>query len=93
VISAALMMLGDLTILNRFLWDVCQIDHLSRVRTAITTDVLTALPRGLESTFEGVFLRLEEEDQRLALEILSVVMFSQRPLDLAEVVEAARNDP
>jgi hypothetical protein len=87
------MMLGDLTILNRFLWAVCQIDHLSRVRTAITTDVLTALPRGLESTFEGVFLRLEEEDQRLALEILSVVMFSQRPLDLAEVVEAARNDP
>jgi ankyrin repeat protein len=72
---------------------VCQIDHLSRIRTAITTDVLTALPRGLESTFEGVFLRLEEEDQRLALEILRVVTFSQRPLDLAEVVEAAAMTP
>lgn len=79
--------------MHRFLWAVCQIDHLSRIRTAITTDVLTALPRGLESTFEGVLLRLEEEDQRLALEILRVIMFSQRPLDLSEVVEAAAVSP
>lgn len=79
--------------MNRFLWAVCQIDHLSRIRTAITTDVLIALPRGLESTFEGILLRLEEEDQRLALEILRVIMFSQRPLDLSEVVEAAAVTP
>jgi len=90
------LQLGDASILilvHRFLWAVCQIDHLSRIRTAITNDVLTALPRGLESTFEGVLLRLEEEDQLLALEILRVIMFSQRPLDLSEVVEAAAVTP
>ena len=82
-----------LTSVYRFLWAVCQIDHLSRIRTAITPDVLTALPRGLESTFEGILLRLEEEDQVLALDILRVIMFSHRPLDLSEVVEAAAMTP
>ncbi|KAN0094142.1 ankyrin [Hyaloscypha variabilis] len=76
-----------------FLWAVCQIDHLSRIRTAITTDVLTALPQGLESTFEGVLSKLEGEDQHLALEILRVIMFSQRLLDLSEVVEAVAVTP
>ncbi|KAF2749094.1 ankyrin [Sporormia fimetaria CBS 119925] len=71
-----------------FLWLACQIDHLSRIRTAITTEVITALPQGLERTFEDVLLRLEEEDLALSLEILRVITFSAWPLSLAEVVEA-----
>lgn len=77
-----------LTLIHRFLWAVCQIEHLSRIRTAITKDVLTTLPQGLENTFEGILSRLEEEDQSLALDILRVISFSERTLDVAEVVEA-----
>lgn len=72
----------------RFLWAVCQIDHISRIRTGITADTFTTLPKSLEKTFEGVLMRLENDDQLLALKILRVIMFSQRPLDLSEVVEA-----
>jgi hypothetical protein len=43
-----------------------------------------SLPRclaALRVLFEDALLWLEEEDQRLALDILGVVMFSQRPFN------------
>ncbi|KAF2682172.1 ankyrin [Lentithecium fluviatile CBS 122367] len=76
-----------------FLWAVCQLDHLSRIRTAITADVLTALPRGLENTFAEILLKLEDEDQSLALNILRVIMFSERALDITELIEAVAMTP
>ncbi|KAF4453143.1 hypothetical protein F53441_4140 [Fusarium austroafricanum] len=71
-----------------FIWVICQIDHLSRVRTAISPSLVQALPRNLEKTFEQTFQRLEdEEERRLAKRILQFVMFCNKPLDLSELVE------
>ncbi|KAF5702046.1 ankyrin protein [Fusarium globosum] len=74
--------------LNRFIWVICQIDHLSRVRTALSPKLVQALPRNLEKTFEQAFQILEdEEEKKLAKRILQFVMFSNKPLDLSELVE------
>ncbi|KAF5664496.1 ankyrin protein [Fusarium heterosporum] len=70
-----------------FLWVICQLDHLFHVRTAITPSLVKALPGTLEKTFEQTFLKLDEEERRLAKRILQFVMFSNAPLDLSELVE------
>ncbi|KAM0084148.1 hypothetical protein ACKRZS_003599 [Fusarium odoratissimum] len=71
-----------------FIWVICQIDHLSRVRTVLSPKLVQALPRNLEKTFEQAFQMLEdEEEKRLAKRILQFVMFSNRPFDLSELVE------
>ncbi|KUL83371.1 hypothetical protein ZTR_11270 [Talaromyces verruculosus] len=76
-----------------FLWVVCQLDQLSRVRTAISTDLLRGLPKGLEETFESGLLKLEDDDRMIALEILRWLMYSRRPLSLEELVEAIAVNP
>jgi ankyrin repeat protein len=74
--------------LHRFIWVICQIDHLSRVRTALSPKLVQALPRNLEKTFEQAFQTLEdEEEKKLAKRILHFVMFANKPLDLSELVE------
>ncbi|KAJ4245547.1 hypothetical protein NW762_014056 [Fusarium torreyae] len=71
-----------------FIWVMCQIDHLSRIRTTLNPKLVQALPRNLEKTFEQAFQILEdEEEKRLAKRILQFVMLSNRPLDLSELVE------
>ncbi|PNP79792.1 hypothetical protein FNYG_06885 [Fusarium nygamai] len=71
-----------------FIWVICQIDHLSRVRTALSPKLVQALPRNLEKTFEQAFQTLEdEEEKKLAKRILKFVMFANKPLDLSELVE------
>ncbi|KAF5980588.1 ankyrin protein [Fusarium coicis] len=71
-----------------FIWVICQIDHLSRVRTALSPKLVQALPRNLEKTFEQAFQTLEdEEEKKLAKRILQFVMFANKPLDLSELVE------
>ncbi|KAI7759893.1 hypothetical protein LZL87_010315 [Fusarium oxysporum] len=71
-----------------FIWVICQIDHLSRVRTSLSPKLVQALPRNLEKTFEQAFQMLEdEEEKKLAKRILQFVMFSNKPLDLSELVE------
>ncbi|KAG5761735.1 hypothetical protein H9Q72_010154 [Fusarium xylarioides] len=77
-----------------FIWVICQIDHLSRVRTALSPKLVQALPRNLEKTFEQAFQTLEdEEEKRLAKRILQFVMFSNKPLDLPELVEGIAITP
>ncbi|KAF5650754.1 ankyrin protein [Fusarium sp. NRRL 52700] len=72
-----------------FIWVICQIDHLTRVRTALSPKLVQALPRNLEKTFEQAFQTLEdEEEKKLAKRILQFVMFANKPLDLSELVEA-----
>ncbi|KAF4483549.1 hypothetical protein FAGAP_11692 [Fusarium agapanthi] len=71
-----------------FIWVICQIDHLSRVRTPLSPKLVQALPRNLEKTFEQAFQTLEdEEEKKLAKRILLFVMFANKPLDLSELVE------
>ncbi|KAJ6133492.1 hypothetical protein N7471_008707 [Penicillium samsonianum] len=76
-----------------FLWVVCQLDELSRVRTAISADLLRGLPKGLEQTFESILLKLDEDDRLLALDILRWLMYSRCPLSLEELVEAIAITP
>ncbi|KAF4986552.1 hypothetical protein FGRMN_10780 [Fusarium graminum] len=71
----------------KFLWVVCQLDHLFHVRTAITPNLVKALPGTLERTFEQTFLKLDEQERRLAKRILQFIMFSNTALDLSELVE------
>ena len=72
---------------DRFLWAVCQMDKLSRVRTTVSVDMLQALPPGLAQTFEAQLERLSEEDLDLALHTLRFIMYSYRELDLPELIE------
>jgi ankyrin repeat protein len=72
---------------SRFLWVVCQVKYLRTVLTTITPNTVKALPGTLERTFEQTFTKLNAGNQALAKRILRFVMFSNRPLDLAELVE------
>ncbi|EGY20174.1 uncharacterized protein VDAG_02190 [Verticillium dahliae VdLs.17] len=76
-----------------FLWAVCQVQYLSRIRTTITPDLIATLPPALESIFENVLMTLEDKDRKMTLRILQLVMFSFRSLDLAEIDEAIAISP
>ncbi|KAG7109779.1 Ankyrin-2 like protein [Verticillium longisporum] len=76
-----------------FLWAVCQVQYLSRISTTITPDLIATLPPALESIFENVLMTLEDKDRKMTLRILQLVMFSFRPLDLAEIDEAIAISP
>ncbi|KAK2846352.1 hypothetical protein FQN49_005808 [Arthroderma sp. PD_2] len=71
-----------------FLWVVCQLNHLSRIRTSITKEDLLSLPRGLGQTYETVLSQLSDVDKQLAVKILRFILFSERGLHLSEVVDA-----
>ncbi|KAI9155641.1 Ankyrin-1 [Paramyrothecium foliicola] len=75
-----------------FLWAVCQLKQLSRVRTAIDADTLKALPSGLSETFEAQLRKLNEDDLAIALKAIRLVMYAHRDLDLNELVEALAID-
>ncbi|EGD94597.1 hypothetical protein TESG_02106 [Trichophyton tonsurans CBS 112818] len=76
-----------------FLWVVYQLDSLSRIRTAIPKSALRSLPRGLGHTYETTLSKLSDEDKCLALRILQFILYSERGLHLAELVEAIAIDP
>ncbi|EEY17177.1 conserved hypothetical protein [Verticillium alfalfae VaMs.102] len=76
-----------------FLWAVCQVQYLSRIRTTITPDLIATLPPALESIFENVLMTLEDKDRKMTLRILQLVMFAMRPLDLSEIDEAIAISP
>ncbi|EZG04216.1 hypothetical protein H106_05885 [Trichophyton rubrum CBS 735.88] len=76
-----------------FLWVVYQLDSLSRIRTAIPKSALKSLPRGLGRTYEMILSKLSDEDKRLALRILQFILYSERGLHPAELVEAIAIDP
>lgn len=87
------MSLADIYFCQRFLWVVCQLDQLSRIRTAINKDILRTLPKGLGQTFETILLKLEEEDKHLAKKIFRLIVCSRHPLGLDELVEAVAIEP
>jgi hypothetical protein len=74
--------------LDRFLWVHCQLDELCKVRTKVGLESLRGLPRGLQSTYQGILAKVDGIDKELAHRILRLVMFSNRPLDLPELVDA-----
>jgi ankyrin repeat protein len=54
----------------------------------ISLKMLQALPTGLAQTFRAQLERLDGRDLAMALEIVQIVMYARRELELAEVVEA-----
>ena len=54
----------------------------------ISLKMLKALPAGLAQTFRAQLERLDGRDLAMALEIVQIVMYARRELELAEVVEA-----
>jgi len=56
-------------------------------------DMITGLPRGLGELFRDILDRLKDADRKMAKAILSVIVFSPRPLDLQEIVEAIAISP
>ncbi|KAI9709714.1 MAG: hypothetical protein M1820_003116 [Bogoriella megaspora] len=76
-----------------FLWVVCQLDNLARIRTSVDLAMLKALPRGLDKTYYATLSKLETEDQILARRILQMVMYSSKPLDILELVEGIAIEP
>ncbi|KAK1831808.1 ankyrin repeat-containing domain protein [Podospora conica] len=76
-----------------FLWAACQTNQLSRTRTMISLKMLQALPAGLAQTFRAQLERLDEGDLAMALQIVQIVMYARRELDLAELVEALAVTP
>ena len=86
-------MLGLGSSYHRFLWAACQLDQLSRVRPAISKELVCGLPNGLEQTFEAGLLKLGDADRVFAVEILRWLMYSRRPLSIEELVEAIAVKP
>ena len=73
----------------------CQLDTLSKLRTpGAVRKALENLPPTLDKTYEGLLDRIDnDEDRRLAREILEILCFSYRPLTLQEVCELLQVTP
>ena len=73
----------------------CQLDTLSKLRTpGAVRKALENLPPTLDKTYEGLLDRIDnDEDRKLAREILEILCFSYRPLTLQEVCELLQVTP
>jgi ankyrin repeat protein len=81
-------------IISRFRWAVCQMDTLKQCRKARDIKVaLEQLPRTLDATYARTLAQIDERDYEDAVSILQWLAFSQRPLTLAEIAEAAVTRP
>ena len=73
----------------------CQLDTLSKLRTpGAIRKALDNLPPTLDKTYEGLLDRIDnDEDRKLAREILELLCFSYRPFTLHEVCELLQVTP
>ena len=73
----------------------CQLDTLSKLRTpGAVRKALENLPPTLDKTYEGLLDRIDDdEDRKLAREILEILCFSYRPFTLQEVCELLQVTP
>ena len=78
-----------------FRYVYCQLDLLSRLRTpGAVKEALTSLPPTLDQTYERLLMRIDgEEDMRLSREILEILCFCFRPLQLKELCEFLQITP
>ncbi|KAL8785844.1 MAG: hypothetical protein Q9195_008468 [Heterodermia aff. obscurata] len=78
-----------------FRWVQCQLDTLSKLRTpGAVRKALKNLPPTLDKTYEGLLDRIDnDEDRKLAREILEIVCYTYRPFTLLEVCEMLQVTP
>lgn len=73
---------------------MCQLDALKRcLKISVLKKVLTQLPKTLEESYDRIILALPEEYTQEAFFALQFLAFSERPLHISEVAEAAVIDP
>src|SRR5438105_321000 len=74
---------------TRFRWAACQLDalgkclNLPRLRKA-----LKGLPDTLDGTYDRILCAIDKENSQDALKILQWLVYSARPLQIGEVVDA-----
>lgn len=78
-----------------FRWVQCQLDTLSRLRTAgAVREALNKLPQTLDRTYENLLCRIDdEEDKVIARDVLEILVFAVRPLRLPELCDMLQVTP
>ncbi|KAI5841639.1 hypothetical protein BZA05DRAFT_380351 [Tricharina praecox] len=72
-----------------FRWAKCSLDYISRMRNDKSIkQALNSLPPGLNETYDRILARILDTDRAIAMRIFNWLTCSQRPLLVAEVVEA-----
>jgi ankyrin repeat protein len=74
----------------RFRWAVCQLDTLRACKkVSAVRKALAQLPKTLDETYARILRDIPESDRDEALSIFRWIAFSNRPLTLQELAEAA----
>ena len=80
----------NLLILSRFRWAVCQLDVLKMCKKpSATKKALEEMPKTLDATYERILGNIDASEVDEARSVLQWLAFSERPLTLEEVAEAA----
>ena len=80
--------------LDRFRWVFCQLDALKKcLKPGSIRKALQTLPKTLDDTYARILTNINEECRQEARRALLWLAFSERPLLLEEVAEAAVVDP
>lgn len=83
-----------LTPIKRFQFVALQLSALQNCSTkAKVREALNSLPTGLDETYSRILMSLDQYQGKQALRALKWLIFSERPLELAELAEAVAIDP
>lgn len=78
----------------RFRWVFCQLDVLKKCKDKRALDkALESLPETLHKTYDRILQNIDAQDQEKARHALIWLAFSNRPLEIEEVANAAVLDP
>ena len=77
----------------RFRWVQCQLDQIRTIRTnKKIIEAMKNLPTGLFATYDRILENILNDDVEFAQKTLSWLLVSERPLRLAEIVDALAVD-
>src|SRR5271168_577144 len=73
----------------RFRWAVCQLDALTKcLNLRKLREAMADLPDTLDGTYDRILCAIDKEYSQDALKILQWLVYSARPLQIDEVVDA-----
>lgn len=78
---------------DRFRWVECQLDALGKcVTLSMLRKALESLPSTLDETYARILCKIDESYRRLAIKAFKWLVYSQRPLEVQELVEVLAID-
>ncbi|TEA20052.1 Ankyrin repeat and KH domain-containing protein 1 [Colletotrichum sidae] len=78
---------------HMFRWAACQLDSLAKCLSPVSLQkALHSLPQGLDKTYERMIQDISDENKDQAITILQLLVFSDRPLTVDELVDALAVD-